>query len=100
MPQEFTKDPCDVLSYMWNWNGAAADGGPWLATGETITGTPTITLPTGGTLVMDSQSNTTTTVTVKLSAGTDGVDYAVACKIVTSAGHTKEKTITIMVRQQ
>jgi len=100
MPQTFTKRPADVLDYVFNWNGTAADGGPWLATGDTIMGTPTITLPTGGTLVKDSQSNTATTVTVKLSGGTAGVDYQVTCTIVTTPGtRTRKEAITIQVRE-
>ena len=89
MPQSFVKDPSDILTYQANW-------ATWLST-DTIASV-TWTVATGITNV--ATSNTTTTATIKLSGGTDGADYSVACKIVTAAGLTCERTITIHVRQQ
>jgi hypothetical protein len=86
----FVKDPSAVLDYTWNWAA-------WLGS-DTITGTPTITTQSG--LTKDSQSNTTTTVTAWLSGGTAGTTYTVACRIVTTAGRTDERTIQIAVRDR
>lgn len=103
----FTKDPDAVLDYKFDWkphtNGTPGGTSDWLASGETIS-TATITIsPTGtGALTKDSDSltDTNTSVTVWLSAGVDDVNYLVACKIVTSAGRTDERTITVYVRNR
>ena len=81
----YVKDPNAVLDYTVDW----AD---WLASGETIA-TVTWTVETG--LTKDSNTNTNTTATVWLSGGTDGTKYTVACKIVTSASRTDERSFTI-----
>lgn len=88
----FTKDPDATLDYTVDW-----DGDDWLGS-DTITGTPTWTLPSGVTLA--SQSNTTTTATAFISGGTANVDYDVACKIVTAGGRTDERTIRLQVRHR
>lgn len=88
MPDTFVKDPDAVLDFTFDWT-------TWLA-GDTITGTPVITVESG--ITKDSQSNTTTAVTVWLSGGTAGTQYTVACKIQTAGGRTEERSITIWVR--
>lgn len=90
MAQTFIKDPSAVLDYAFDWSD-------WLASGETISSV-VVTVPTG--ITKDSNTNTTTVVTVWLSGGTDETEYAVACKIVTSAGRTDERTITILCMQR
>ncbi len=95
--QVFYKDPNAVLDFVIDWDGAAADGGPWLATGETIS-TTTWTVATG--ITKDSDSKTTTTATIWLSGGTAGTDYTVACKITTSDSRTDERTLLIQVRDR
>lgn len=87
-----TKDPGDVFGVTLDW-----DGDDFLGS-DTITGTPTWTVPAG--ITKDSQSNTTTTATAVLSGGTHGSDYDVACKIVTAGGSTYERTIRVQVRHQ
>lgn len=84
------KDPEAVLDYTFYWT-------TWLGV-DTITGTPTWTVPTG--LTKDSQTNTTTTTTAWLSGGTVGQDYVVECKIVTTAGRTDERSFTVKVRER
>ena len=81
------KDPSAVLDYAFDWT-------KWLATGETITD-HTITADTG--IVVDSSTENAGIVTVWLSGGEAGTNYRVACKIVTSAGRTDERTIWIKV---
>lgn len=82
----WTKDPQAVLDWAFDWSN-------WLASGETITGTPVVTVDPG--LTKDSQSNTGTVVTVWLSGGTLGITYKVACRITTNQGRTDERTIGI-----
>jgi dUTPase len=90
----YVKDPSAVLDYVWDWS---ADDDPYLADGETIS-TATVTVPTG--ITKNSTSNTTTTVTAWLSAGTVDTDYRVVCQIVTSAARTDERSIIVQVRQR
>jgi hypothetical protein len=84
----WAKDSQAVLDWAFDWS-------KWLAVGESITGTPTVTVDAG--LTKDSQSNTTNTVTVWLSGGTLGTTYKVACRITTNQGRTDERTIGIRV---
>lgn len=98
MATSFTKDPEAVLDYTFDWkpltHGVAAATSDWLATGETIS-SYTVTAQTG--LTKDSDSQADGVVTVWLSGGTAGINYKVACKIVTSAGRTDERSIWIKV---
>lgn len=87
-----TKDPNEVFPIALDW-----DGDNFLGS-DTITGTPTWTVPAG--ITKDSQSNTTTVATAVFSGGTHGTDYDVACKIVTLGGSTYERTIRVQVRHQ
>ena len=103
----FVKDPSSVLDYKFDWkaatNGTDGADGDWLAAAETII-TRTITAsPTGtGALAVDSSSitDTNTSVTAWLSAGLDGVDYTVTCRIATNAGRTDERSIVVQVRNR
>ena len=102
----FIKDPHAVLDWKFDWKPLTNGNGnsDWLATAETIvTATFTITPSVAVTgLIKDSQSltDTSTSASLWLSSGSDHVDYTVACKIVTSAGRTDERTITICVRNR
>ena len=92
----FIKDPDAVLDYKFDWAASTNGNGStdWLASGETIS-SHTITVDTGITKDSSSLTDTNTSVTVWLSGGTAGTDYNVACKIVTSASRTDERTIRI-----
>ena len=101
MPSIFLKDPDAVLDYKFDWAALTNGNGnsDWLASGETIS-TKTVTVDSGITRDSDALTDTNTSVTIWLSSGTDDVDYEVACKIVTSASRTDERTITIKVRER
>ena len=86
----FKKDPNAVLDFAFDWSS-------WLATGETIS-SRTITVPTG--ITKDSDSEASGVVTVWLSGGTANTWYDVACKIVTSASRTDERTMRIQVQDR
>lgn len=90
-PTTIDKDPNAVLDYSFDW------ATHWLATGETIS-THTITVASG--LTKDSDSESNGIVTVWLSGGTAGTEYAVACKIATSASRTDERTIYVRVKER
>jgi len=94
----FLKDPDAVLDYVFDWK--AATNQPtvsgltdWLASGETIS-SHVITADEGIDVDSSALSDTNTSVTVWLSGGTVGAVYEVACKIVTSASRTDERTDT------
>lgn len=99
----FEKDPNGVLDYKFDWkaltNGTPGGVRDWLASGETIT-QRTVTVLTGLTKDSDSLTNNNTSVTVWLSGGAVGTTYTVACRIVTSAGRTDERTIFVKVFQR
>jgi hypothetical protein len=86
--QTFSKDPDDVLDYVFDWS-------TWL--GADTIASDTVTVATG--LTKDSDSNTTTAVTVWLSGGTPGTSYKVTSKITTAAGRTKTASIVINVEE-
>ena len=92
----FPKDPIAVLDYAFDWKALTNGTGKsdWLATGETIA-SHTVTVPTG--LTLDSSTATATAVTAWLSGGTAWQSYTVTCRIVTTAGRTDERSITIKV---
>ncbi len=95
------KDPNAVLDYVFDWKANTNGRGDsdWLASGETIS-SHTITVDTGITKDSSSQTDTNTSVTVWLSGGTAGTSYEVACKIVTSASRTDERTMIIPVEER
>lgn len=101
MTDTFIKHQSAVLDYKFDWkaltNGSLGGTSDWLATAETISSF-TITASSGITVDSSALSDTNTSVTVWLSGGTTGNDYTVACRIVTSAGRTDERTITIQCR--
>lgn len=81
----WSKDPQAVLDWAFEWSN-------WLAASETIS-SATVTVDAG--LTKDTQSNTSTKVTVWLSGGTLGTTYKVVCRITTNQGRTDERTIGI-----
>ena len=101
MPSIFLKDPNAALDYKFDWKALTNGNGDsdWLDSDETIS-TYTITVGTGLTKDSDAKADTNTSVVVWLSGGTAGVDYEVACKIVTSASRTDERTIKIQARER
>lgn len=102
MPSIFLKDPDATLDYKFDWKALTNGNGNsnWLASGETIEATYTITAETGITVDSDSRTDTNTSVTAWLSGGTAGVDYEVVCYIETSAGREDERTMVIQVRDR
>lgn len=93
------KDPDAVLDYVMDWNAPPEKGGPWLATGETITAA-TVTVPVGITLNPPPHVTTftTTAVTFWLAGGADGTDYVAVCRVTTNAGRTDDFSVTVKVR--
>lgn len=87
------KDAASVLTYTLDWSD-------WLPSGSTIsTNTYTVETITGDAtpLVKSAQSNTSTTTTIKVSAGTAGNIYKVFNTIITSGGLTDKRYFRIKV---
>ena len=87
MAQTYLKDPDAVLDFAFDWSS-------WLASGEIIS-SRTVTVETG--ITKDSDAESSGVVTIWLSGGTAGTTYSVACKIVTSASRTDERTMLVKV---
>lgn len=90
MTNVFTKDPDAVLDYQWDWSD-------WLAVGEVITSA--VVAPDTG-IVLDSQSNTNTSVTAWISGGTVDEGYRVVCSIVTSESREDDRSIYLICRER
>jgi len=86
MAQSYTMDPNAILDFAFDWSD-------WLATSETIS-TRTVTTSSG---ITESSTDTESSgvVTVWLSSPTVEQTHSVACKIITNAGRTDERTIYI-----
>jgi uncharacterized phiE125 gp8 family phage protein len=80
------KAPSEVRNYAFDWS-------TFLGT-DTITGTPVVTV-TGATKV--SQSNDTTSVTVKVSGGTGGTVARIVNTITTAGGLTETETFILPI---
>lgn len=89
-PGVYTKDPAAVLDYEVDWS-------TWLGDDTIATSTWTVT---DGDVTLGGEASTTTTAKVWVSAGTLGSRSKVTNQIVTTAGRTDERTITINVRDR
>lgn len=90
MASSFIKDPNAVLDYQWDWT-------EWLPAGDTIS-TSNVTLAAGD-VAINSQSNTTTSATAWISAGTAGTEAKLTDRVVTAQGRTADRTITLKIEQ-
>lgn len=86
MPITALKDPDDTADYELTWS--------------TFLGVDTVTsstwlVPTGITKV--SESNTTTTATVRLSGGTAGAEYECVNRVNTASGCQYDRTLIVFV---
>lgn len=97
----FIKDPSSVLPYKFDFKALTNGTGEsdWLGTTETIS-SKTVTAETGITVDSSTITDTSTSVTVRISGGTANHDYRVTCEIVTSAGNTDQRTMLFKVRDR
>lgn len=84
------KDVNAVLDYRFDWSD-------WLQTGETIS---TSSWTTASGITLSTASATTTTATMWLSSGVNGVSYDLVNRIITSSGRTDDRTIRIEVTER
>jgi hypothetical protein len=95
------KDPDDVSDYLFDW-GSTNITDPtqrFLADAETIL-TFTITPDTGITVISSAITSAGKAVTFRVSGGTAGDSYNIACLINTSAGETFEITKPLKVQER
>lgn len=93
MSPVIVKDLDAILDYTLDWSQF------YLESTETISTSSWTVSPTGS-LVIDSDSNDTTTTTVFVSAGTRGKIYRLTNKITTSKSRTEERTLTVRVEER
>lgn len=98
------KDKDETLDYSLDWTRA-------LENGETISSVTwrivndageKVTFNTGATvagLTNTIQTNTTVVATIYLTSGTDNKQYKLYCSVVTTQGRTKERAVTIKIRE-
>ena len=84
------KDPNDVDDFVWDWSNR-------LGTGETIS-SAVFVVPTG--ITKDSQANTTTTATARLSGGKVGGKYSITCRITSNLGRILDHSEEIAVKSR
>lgn len=102
-----THDPDARLDYGFDWSDPDAEGGPWLAVGETITAstwemferdgvTPTVEI------LVDTDSHTTTTTTLWLVAvpASRGKGFKATNHIVTSQGRKEDRSIAVNCKEK
>ena len=87
------KDPDEVLDYQIDWSTL-------LGTDTIITSTWVFADAQDNALVMDSNTHTTTTATVWLSAGTAGTTYQLTNRITTLGGRTRDQTMKLKVKDK
>lgn len=87
----FNKDPDATRDISLDWSTYLAN---LVTTGQTISAS-VWTVQSGITKVSDS--NTTTTTTIRISGGTADETYILANKITTSGGEIDERSITVNV---
>jgi hypothetical protein len=91
MTEIFVKDPGDTLDYQIDFTD-------WLD-GDTISSSSWAVSPTGPTLSAQSVNGPNTITTCWVAGGTHGKDYQLTNTIVTTGGRTKQKSMTIQVRE-
>jgi len=101
--QSFDLGPSEELDYGINWGSPSPPlgVGSWLATGETIVGTPAVTYTgTDSALTINPEPNGTLVsgglVTWWLSTPTVGSTYIVTVNITTSQGRKSTRSIQII----
>lgn len=92
MAQEFRQPTTDKMPRVFDW-------GAWLTNegGDTIASSAMTVLPVGLTINSPAATFTSTTATVWVSGGTDGVVYDVYNKITTTAGRIRTKVIKVTI---
>ncbi len=92
MPQNFTKDPVDLLPYTWDWVD-------WLAEVTDTISSATVTLPEG--LTADGAPTVDqSTVTQRITGGTVDETYTVSCRITTAGVLIDKESIYLTIREQ
>lgn len=81
------KDPDAILPYTINWVD-------WLDT-DTIASSSWAVSGPDALLVVDSDTNTATAATAKLSAGTAGRTYTLTNHIITAGGYADDRSISV-----
>ena len=107
LANRWIKDPDEVLQYIFDWAPLANGNGDsnWLdqtaSPKEIISSQTTTNVDSPGlTIVASSITDSSTSVTVKLSGGTVGQKYRILNQIITNTGQTAERTVTVHIKSR
>lgn len=97
----FKKDPNAILDFKFDWKAETNMSGDsdWLDDSETIVDF-TITEEAGIKADSSVLSDNDTSVMVWLSGGLVGATYSVACEVVTNAGRTDKRTVSVHIEER
>ena len=91
VPRLKVKDPQAILDYSFDW------GTNYLGT-DTIASSTWSVSPSGPDITTHPNSHTDTIATVWMGGGTEGQSYILTNEIVTTAGRTDDRSITVVVK--
>ncbi|MFC3051650.1 phage fiber-tail adaptor protein [Kordiimonas pumila] len=90
----YAKDPASVVDYSFDWSG-------WLSGGESISTVSWSLDPAGGSApTLGSEVGTGSTRGIYVSGGAAGHRYRLSGKIVTDAGRTAERSVTLHIMER
>jgi hypothetical protein len=92
MSDRYIKDPSALLEYTWDW-------ALWLDDVDDTIGSATVTAP-DGLMAVGAPAVGDAAVTQRISGGTVGETYTVACQITTVGGLIDERSIYLTIRNQ
>ena len=104
MPRELkTKDPDETLDFIVDFapltNSRANAESDWLASGDTIS-SHVVTVASGLTLSTSTITNSSTSVTLWLTGGTEGAKYPVEVDVTTAAGRVASRSFDVQVESK
>jgi hypothetical protein len=103
MAEIWLKDPDETVQYKFDWAPLRNGNGDsdWLDSStspqETISSYTLTAESPGLTVTADSLADSNSSVSLKLSGGSEGSTYDVTCQVVTSAGQTAERTARVII---
>lgn len=85
------KDPDAILDYTWDWTA-------YLDLYTDVIASHSFIVDTG--ITVNSHFVNGALVTAFVSGGTDGNEYALVCRIVTTGGRTDDRTIYLKIKEK
>lgn len=89
--ETLVKQPGETLTFDFDFSNL-------LSSGETLTGTPAVTVQSGSGLSLGTPTIEGRTVKVAVGDGVNGSDYIVQCSVATSLGNVRQMDGRLQVR--